>query len=117
MSDSTTTSPSTSSGAHNNKWNPAQEFKKGSKRDPLLFPKLRDFAQWDNWNTEFTTITKVQNCESILDELYFPSSAEDKELFEQQQIYMFSVLIKIVKVDEGWAIIRKEKTSLNSQKV
>ena len=100
-----------------NKTSLAKEFMKGSKRDPSHFTELRNFTQWDNWDTEFSTLTKVQNCASILDETYMPSTTEEQELFEKQQLYMYSVLMKIVKVDEGKAILRKEKASLNAQNV
>jgi len=65
------------------KWSDAViDFRKGMKQDTYLFPELRDFAQWDNWDAEFTTITTVQNCVPILDPSYIPSTSEDIELFK-----------------------------------
>ena len=112
------TKPTTNERTNNfNKMSPAEEFMKGSKRNTSHFPELRTFTQWDNWDTEFSTLTKVQNCAQILDGSYTPPTTGEQELFDKQKLYMYSVLMKVVKVDEGKAILRKEKASLNAKKL
>ena len=75
------------------KYTQAELFERSLKKDPSLFPVLQDIVHWDNWHREFKTQAKLQGCAQVLEENYTPSTAEDKELFSRQSLYIYSVFV------------------------
>ena len=64
---STSASPVTSSSAKSAPTvDPVREFKRGIKRDPTLFPELKDLKQWDSWCIETKAQAKAQNVEQVV---------------------------------------------------
>eukprot|EP00546_Thalassionema_frauenfeldii_P011957 CAMPEP_0178913906 /NCGR_PEP_ID=MMETSP0786-20121207/11110_1 /TAXON_ID=186022 /ORGANISM="Thalassionema frauenfeldii, Strain CCMP 1798" /LENGTH=134 /DNA_ID=CAMNT_0020586715 /DNA_START=1169 /DNA_END=1569 /DNA_ORIENTATION=+ len=80
---------------------PASIFKKGIKRDPTLFPVLKRELNFDSWKRSIVTQAKAQGVYEPLDPNYRPTTAEDKELFTEQQIYLTAVFEKTIKTSMG----------------
>ena len=72
---------------------PANDFKKGIRRDPNMFHALKNMKTWDNWKRSTIAQARSQGVEEILDANYKCSTGEtDKqELFDEKQKYMYGV--------------------------
>jgi hypothetical protein len=79
-----------SSGA--SKYSAADMFRRGIKRDPSLFPTLKDERFNDHWHRSFEIQARAQDVYHVLDGKFKPVSQEDKELFEEKKKYMYAVL-------------------------
>ena len=84
-----------------------ETFRRGIKRDPSLFPTLRDERQHDKWHRSFENQAFSQGVAKVLNTSYIPLTLEDTELLEEMQIYMYAVLDKTVLTDKGQEIVRK----------
>jgi hypothetical protein len=94
-----------------------ESFKRGIKRDPTLFPTLKDEKLNDVWHRSFATQARAQDVAEILNPNYVPSTPEEQELFQLKQLYMFAVLESTVKTDRGKAIVRYYEATSDAQKV
>ena len=83
-----------------------RDFKRGIKRDPSLFPVLKDAKQWDPWYIETKAQARAQDVEEVLDDTYVPSKPEDKAVFDQKQKYMYNVFTKTLLTDKGKSLVR-----------
>jgi Reverse transcriptase (RNA-dependent DNA polymerase) len=92
-------------------------FRRGIKRDPTLFPTLKDEKFNDNWHRSFETQARAQGVHQVLDPTFVPTSHDDMELFDEQQKYVYAVLESKVLTDRGKAIVRTHETDFNAQAV
>ena len=74
-----------------------QEFRKGIKRDKSHYKPLKDEKQWDDWKRKTEATCKAHRCEKVLDPSYVPSSPEEVSLFNEIQIFMYDVLLHIMR--------------------
>ncbi len=95
----------------------ADAFRRGIKRDPTLFPSLKNESYNDSWHRSFVTQARAQNVSDVLDDQYTPTSEEDKDLFDEKQKYMYAVLEATVLTDQGKAIVRKYESTYDAQAV
>ena len=65
-------------------------FKKGIKREVTSYPTLKDERYFDSFSRSLYITAKSHDCEEVLDPDYNPSTG-DKELFENKQVFVFSV--------------------------
>lgn len=98
-------------------YTPADLFRKGIKRDPLAFPTLKDERFNDTWHRSFANQARAQNVMNILDSTYVPSTAEEIELFDEQQKYVYAILEQKVLTDRGKSIVRAYEKTYDAQKV
>ena len=94
---------------------PADHFRRGIKRDPSLFPVLKDEAQNDHWHRSFVNQVRAQGLSDILNPHYVPNSTEDRDLFDEMQKYMYAVLEDKVQTDQGKLIIRQHEDIYDAQ--
>ena len=92
-------------------------FQKGVKHDPSLFPTLEDEKFNDSWHQSFATQEGAQDVDKVLDETYVPVTQEDKELFTEQQKYVYAVLEEKVSKDVGQIIVREHGMDYDAQAV
>ena len=92
-----------------------REFECDIKRDPTLFPELKDLKQWDSWCIEIKAQAKAQNVEQVFDAKYKASSAADKELFDQKQNFMYAVFTKMLLTDKGKSLVREHDMDGDAQ--
>ena len=77
------TSGSRPSTAASRTQDPVRDFKRGIKRDPSLFPILKDAKQWDPWYIDTKAQARAQDVEDVLDPTYASTKVEDKAVFDQ----------------------------------
>jgi hypothetical protein len=99
-------------------YTPATLFRKDtSKRDPTLFPTLKDEKLNDDWHKSFMNQARAQDVSEVLDPSYVPTTKQAKELFIEKQKYVYSVLESKVITDKGRAIVQEYKDTFDAQKV
>ncbi len=96
---------------------PAEDFRKGIKRDPNLFDAFKNDDGWDNYKRSLEIQARAQNVSNVLDDSYVPTTNDDKELFQEQQKYMFSVFEKTLKTQNGLNILRSHHNNSDAQQV
>ena len=64
-------------------------FKKDIKREVTAYPTLKDERYFDLFSRSLYITAKSHDCDEVLGPDYKPST-EDKELFENKQVFMFS---------------------------
>ena len=95
---------------------PVDVFKRGIKRDPSVFPTLKDEKLNDQWHRSFANQARAQDISDVLDITYIPSSAVDIALFEEKQKYLYAVLEAKVETAKGKSIIRSYESTYDAQK-
>lgn len=96
---------------------PVDNFKRGIKRDPALFPTLKDESLNDGWHRGVTNQARAQDVHEVIDSSYVPPTDEAKALFDAKQTYMYAVFEKVVQTDRGRAIVRQYEATYDAQKV
>ncbi len=92
-------------------------FRKGIKRDPSLFPKLKEATGWDKFKLSTEAQAKAQGISEVLDPNYTPSTIEENDLFQAKQEFMFSVFDQTLLLDHGKALVRKHSHDSNAQAI
>jgi hypothetical protein len=87
------------------------------KKDPSLFPTLKDDKYHDVWHRSFNTQAVAQDVADVLDETYVPSTVDDMALFAEKLKFVYAVLESKVLTDRGKAIIRDHKQDFDAHKV
>ena len=100
-----------------NKYTPAALFKRGIKRDPSLFPTLKDEKYNDTWHRSFATQARAQDVSEVLDDKYKPTTQEQRDLFLEKQKYVYAVLESKVLTDHGKAFVREHEYDFDAQAV
>ena len=109
--------PSKLGTASSNFHDPVRDFKRGIKRDPSLFPILKDTKQWDPWFIDTKAQARAQDVEDILNPKYKPATQESKGVFDQKQKYMYAVFTKTLLTDKGKSLVREHEDEYNAQLV
>ncbi len=94
---------------------PVDEFKRGIKRDASQFPVFKDEAKWDLFQRSMLATAPSQGVENTLDASYKPTTVDDIALFEEQQKFMYAVLVKSLQTDFGKTCVRKHQEKGNAQ--
>ena len=92
-------------------------FRKGIKRDMSLFPTLKDERFNDAWHRSFVAQARAQDVDKVLDGSYIPSTQEEKDLFTEQQKYIYAVLEAKVLTDVGKTFVRAHEHDFDGQAV
>ena len=96
---------------------PLDNFKKGIKRDAAVYPIFSDMKNWDSWRRSVTAHAKAQDVYEVLDPSFIPNDAEEQELFDAKQAFMFSVFNRVIHTDTGKTIVRRNETSGDAQQI
>lgn len=99
------------------KYTPAELFRRGIKRDPSLFPTLKDEKFNDNWHRSFANQARAQDVSEVLDANYQPSTQEEIDLFAEKQKFLYAVLETKVLTDRGKAFVREHEVDFDAQAV
>jgi hypothetical protein len=95
---------------------PVDLFKRGIKRDPSVFPTLKDEKFNDQWHRSFANQARAQDLSNVLDSTFVASTASDIALFDEKQKYLYAVLEAKVETAKGKSIIRKYESTYDAQK-
>jgi hypothetical protein len=96
---------------------PVTDFKRGIKRDPSLYPVLKDIKQWDDWQRTTIAQSQAQDVAEVLDPTYIPVTPEEKALFKEKQKYWFAVFVRTLQTDQGKAYVREFENELDAQSI
>jgi hypothetical protein len=110
-------SPATTRGHAAHQFTPAEYFRRGIKRDPSLFPILKEEKFNDTWHRTFIDQARAQDVMQVLDPVYKPTSLDEIDLFNEKQKYVYAILGQKVLTDRGKAIVRNHEHDYDAQKV
>jgi hypothetical protein len=113
---SPTYSPSPTSASSNSALSPVDIFKRGIKRDPSVYPTLKDELWNDNWHRYFANQARAQDVSAVLDPACLPTTPAEVALFQEKKKYLYAILKSKVETAKGKAIIRKNKSTFDAQK-
>ena len=82
-------------------------FKKGIKRDESAYPILKNERYYNTFIRHFTATAKAQGLNTLMDPNFTPGSDEyEQQLFQEQQDFLYSVLISSLKTDFSEALVK-----------
>ena len=99
------------------KYTPAENWERGIKRDPNLFPTIKRDADWKDFSDKMLLEAKAQLVDDILDSTYKPGTKDEKDLFILKKNYMMSVFKNHILTDKGKSIIAMHTAAGEAQKV
>ena len=82
-------------------------FKKGIKRDASAYPIFKNERYYNTFIRHFKATAKAQGLNSLMDPNFTPGSDEyEQQLFQDQQDFLYSVLISSLKTDISEALVK-----------
>ena len=82
-------------------------FKNGIKRDASAYPIFKNERYYNTFIRHFKATAKAQGLNSLMDPNFTPGSDEhEQQLFEEQQDFLYSVLISSLKTDFSEALVK-----------
>ena len=82
-------------------------FKKGIKRDASAYPIFKNERYYNTFIRHFKATAKVQGLNSLMDPNFTPGSDEyEQQLCEEQQDFLYSVLISSLKTEFSEALVK-----------
>ena len=82
-------------------------FKKGIKRDASAYPIFKNERYYNTFICHFKATAKAQGLNSLMDPNFTPGSDEyEQQLFQDQQDFLYSVLISSLKTDFSEALVK-----------
>ena len=93
------------------------DFQRSIKRDKSHYVSLTNKQIFDDWKRATVATIKSHCYENVIDTTYMPPSLEAKELFKEQQRFIYDVLISILKTLMGPHFVQKYEASHDTQMV
>ena len=82
-------------------------FKKGIKRDASAYPIFKNERYYNTFIRHFKATANAQGLNSLMDPNFTPGSDEyEQQLFQEQQDFLYSVLISSLKTDFSEALVK-----------
>ena len=82
-------------------------FKKGIKRDASAYPIFKNERYYNTFICHFKATAKAQGLSTLMDPNFTPGSDEyGQQLFQEQQDFLYSVLISSLKTDFSEALVK-----------
>ena len=82
-------------------------FKKEIKRDASAYPIFKNERYYNTFIRHFKATAKAQGLSSLMDPNFTPGSDEyEQQLFQEQQDFLYSVLISSLKTDFSEALVK-----------
>ena len=104
---SATTPPSTVSSEASESYITLTNFKKGIKRDASAYPIFKNERYYNTFIRHFKATAKAQGLNSLMDPNFTPGSDEhEQQLFQEQQDFLYSVLISSLKTEFSEALVK-----------
>ena len=106
-SGSPTTPQSTVSSEASESYITLTNFKKGIKRDASAYPIFKNERYYNTFTRHFKATAKAQGLNSLMDPNFTPGSDEhEQQLFQEQQDFLYSVLISSLKTEFSEALVK-----------
>ena len=91
-------------------------FKKGIKRDASAYPIFKNEMYYNTFIRHFKATAKAQGLNTLMDPNFTPGSDEyEQQLFQEQQYFLYSVLISSLKTDFSEALVKNHEGSLQTR--
>ena len=104
---SATTPQSTVSSEASESYITLTNFKKGIKRDAIAYPIFKNERYYNTFIRHFKATAKAQGLNSLMDPNFTPGSDErEQQLFQEQQDFLYSVLILSLKTEFSEALVK-----------
>ena len=85
-------------------------FKKGIKRDASAYPIFKNERYYNTFICHFKATAKAQGLNSLMDPNFTPGSDEyEQQLFQEQQDFLYSVLISSLKTEFSEALVKEHE--------
>ena len=85
-------------------------FKKGIKRDASAYPIFKNERYYNTFIRHFKATAKAQGLNTLMDPNFTPGSDEyEQQLFQEQQDFLYSVLISSLKTDFSEALVKNHE--------
>ena len=82
-------------------------FKKGIKRDASAYPIFKNERYYNTFIRHFKATAKAQGLNTLMDPNFTPGSNEyEQQLFQEQQDFLYSVLISSLKTEFSEALVK-----------
>ena len=82
-------------------------FKKGIKRDASAYPIFKNERYYNTFICHFKATAKAQGLNTLMDPNFTPGSDEyEQQLFQEQQNFLYSVLISSLKTEFSEALVK-----------
>ena len=96
---------------------PADEFKRGIRRDTNAFSVLKDVKHFDEWNRSTIAQARSQGLGDILNPTFKPEETDTDavDLFREKQAFMYSVFHKTLLTDTGRELVRHHEKKFDAQ--
>ena len=94
-------------------------FRKGIKRDSTAYEVLKEEKNYDPFMRSFRATALAQGLGNVLDPSFVVDSTDPaaSALYREQQIFLYSVLVRCLQTDKGRAIIRAHTTDMDATAV
>src|SRR6056300_1611089 len=97
------------------RYTPAESFQRGIKIDPAAYTPLKTDSDWDSFNRSLHATARVHNLGNVLDPKYVPASADEMDLFQRQQAFMYYVFVDNLQTNTGKQLVRKYPSTYDAQ--
>ena len=112
-----TPSPAVSSTRSTSRTTIADDFRKGIKREKSHYSVLREEKQWDGWRRSTLATARSHGCEDVFDRTYQPTTAEERDVFNEKQKFIYSVFEEKLQTDMGKSIVRDHEHDFDAQTI
>jgi hypothetical protein len=93
-------------------------FKRAIKREVSAYPTLKEEQFFDTFSRSLLIIATSHDCADVLNPTFIPSHDQESiDLFQQQNIFMFSVFNSCLLTDMGKTLVRKHVNTMDAQRV
>lgn len=83
-------------------------WNKGIRRDPTAFPTIVHDRNHNAFTIQFEVVARAQGLENVIDGAYIPTTTDERDLFTQQKVFLYSVMLTNIKSDKGREIVVAE---------
>ena len=96
---------------------PADDFRRGVKRDKGHYNELKDEKQWDEWKRATISTIYAHGIKNIISPAYIPITPDDIALFDEQNKFMYDVFNTVLKTPMGKHFVRNHENARDAQAV
>ena len=93
------------------------EFQSTIKRDISHYQKLKEDQHFPAWLRSFRATVSAHGLKELLDETHFPRSAQEQELFDAKDAFLYNVLCHILHTSKSKKHVRVHATRQSGRSV
>ena len=86
-------------------------------RKPEDYPELTSDKGWESWYRLVKARARQHHTQDVLDPNYVPTTQDEKELWQEQQVFMYVALAVKALTDAGKTAVRKHEKTFDAQQV